>query len=353
MKPMTSKERFKRMYEHREADRIPIVDSPWAGTIRRWRREGMPSDDWVSYFGVDSIVGIGVDISPRFETKVIEETDRHIIYTTAWGQTIKQFKDEDSSPQFLECKVSSPEAWEEAKARMKPTDDRIPWDWLKEHFERLNSEHFTVANFWFGFDAASAWMAGTETVLFAMADNPEWARDMFDTFLDMCIALYTKIWDAGYRFDAISWPDDMGYKGRTFFSPEMYRELLKPVHKRAVDWAHERGVYAHIHSCGNIMELVDDLVEIGIDALNPIEVKAGMDPIYLKEKYGDRLVLHGGINAALWHDRDAIIEEINRIVPVLKQGGGYIFSSDHSIPNSVSAETFCAIVEEVKRVGAY
>jgi uroporphyrinogen decarboxylase len=101
------------------------------------------------------------------------------------------------------------------------------------------------------------------------------------------------------------------------------------------------------------MELVDDLVEIGIDALNPIEVKAGMDPIYLKEKYGDRLVLHGGINAALWHDRDAIIEEINRIVPVLKQGGGYIFSSDHSIPNSVSAETFCAIVEEVKRVGAY
>lgn len=353
MASMTSKERFKRMYEHREADRVPIIDSPWAGTIRRWKREGMPSDDWVNYFGVDLLVGVGCDISPRYETKVIEETDRHVIYTTTWGQTIKQFKEEDSSPQFLDCRVSTPEAWEEAKARMKPTDERIPWDWLKEHYHRLNSEYFTVANFWFGFDASSAWMAGTETVLIAMYDEPDWVRDMFDTFLDMCIALYSKIWDAGYHFDAISWPDDMGYKGRTFFSPEMYRKLLKPVHKRAVDWAHERGIYAHIHSCGNVMTLVDDLVEIGIDALNPIEVKSGMDPIYLKKKYGDKLVLHGGINAALWHDRNAIIGEINRVVPILKRDGGYIFSSDHSIPNSVSAETFRTIVEEVKRVGAY
>ena len=101
------------------------------------------------------------------------------------------------------------------------------------------------------------------------------------------------------------------------------------------------------------MTRVDDLMDVGIDALNPLEVKAGMDPLLLKRKYGDRLVLHGGVNAVLWDDRDAIVSEIDRVVPALKENGGYIFSSDHSIPNSVSLENFRAIVEEVKRVGRY
>ena len=94
-------------------------------------------------------------------------------------------------------------------------------------------------------------------------------------------------------------------------------------------------------------------VHTGVDALNPLEVKAGMDSLLLKQKYGDRLVLQGGINAVLWDQKDAIIAEIERLVPALKQGGGYIFSSDHSIPNSVSAENFRAILDTVKRVGRY
>ena len=68
MSQMTTKERFIRMYEHREADRVPIFDSPWAGTVARWIREGMPEGaDWRDYFGVDKVASIGVDITPRYE----------------------------------------------------------------------------------------------------------------------------------------------------------------------------------------------------------------------------------------------------------------------------------------------
>ncbi|MBP5781850.1 MAG: hypothetical protein J6X34_11550, partial [Clostridia bacterium] len=68
---MTSKERFARMFEHREADRVPIIDDPWAGTLRRWYREGMPEGmDWRDYFGIDKIEKINVDISPRYEMKL-------------------------------------------------------------------------------------------------------------------------------------------------------------------------------------------------------------------------------------------------------------------------------------------
>ena len=352
---MTSRERYIRMYEHREADRVPITDSPWAGTLARWRNEGMPANvDWRDYFGVDKIEGIGVDITPRYETRLIEETDRYKIYTSPWGVTMKQFKELDSTPEFLDFKVSDSDAWQDAKRRMAVTPDRVNWDYLKQNYPRWQAEgSFISGNFWFGFDVTHSWMVGTETLLVALLEEPEWVTDMFETYLDSCITLFDMIWDAGYRFDEIYWPDDMGYKGTTFFSPELYRRLVKPFHKRACDWAHSKGIYARLHSCGDVMSLVDDILDAGVDALNPLEVKAGMDPVLLKRKYGDRLVLHGGINAVLWPERDRIIEEIDRVVPVLKENGGYIFSSDHSIPNNVSLENFREIVNEVKRVGSY
>lgn len=352
---MTSRERYIRMYEHREADRVPITDSPWAGTIVRWRREGMPEGvDWRDYFGVDKIEGIGVDITPRYETRLIEETDRYQIYTSPWGVTMKQFKELDSTPEFLDFKVSNSDAWQDAKCRMTATPDRVNWDYLKENYPRWQKEgSFISGNFWFGFDVTHSWMVGTETLLVALIEEPEWVTDMFETYLDSCIKLFDMIWDAGYRYDEIYWPDDMGYKGTTFFSPDLYRRLVKPFHKRACDWAHNKGIYARLHSCGDVMSLVDDIVDAGVDALNPLEVKAGMDSVLLKQIYGDRFVLHGGINAVLWPERDRIIEEIDRVVPVLKENGGYIFSSDHSIPNNVSLENFREIVNEVKLVGSY
>ena len=93
MKPMTSHERFKRMFEHREADRIPMRGSPWGTTTERWRREGLPEDvDFMDYFGLDHWETIGVDISPRYECKTIEETDDYFIYVNSWGTTARYWK---------------------------------------------------------------------------------------------------------------------------------------------------------------------------------------------------------------------------------------------------------------------
>ena len=96
---MTAQERFARMFEHREADRIPIIDSPWNSTLRRWHAEGMPEGvDWRDYFAVDKVAGISVDMTPRYPTRTIEETDEYRIYTTAWGVTQKSFKNRESTP---------------------------------------------------------------------------------------------------------------------------------------------------------------------------------------------------------------------------------------------------------------
>ena len=129
MSKMTTHERFKRMFEHKEADRVPIYDSPWAGTIRRWHQEGMPEGiSYVDYFDLDKIAHISVDNSPRYEEKIIDETDRYKIYTTKWGATLKSWKLEDSTPEFIDFTITDPDKWAKAKERMVPSRDRINWD---------------------------------------------------------------------------------------------------------------------------------------------------------------------------------------------------------------------------------
>jgi uroporphyrinogen decarboxylase len=355
MKPLSTHERIARMFAHQDADRIPVLDSPWEATIERWQSEGMPKDvDYQDYFDLDHISVISVDSSPRFPVQTLEQTDEYRVHTTSWGATLKDWKHAGGVPQFLDFVIKDPNSWQKAKARMLPSRDRIDWASLDRNYKLWRGRGDWVQGLlWFGFDVTHSWTVGTERVLLALVEDPEWLSDVFNTMLDVNIALLEMVWDAGYTFDSIMWYDDMGYKHNQFFSLRTYRQLLKPVHKRAVDWAHAKGIKAHLHSCGDIRPFVPELVDIGVDALNPLEVKAGMDPLQIKQQFGDKLVLHGGINAVLYNDLEALEAEMRRVIPAVKQNGGYIFSSDHSVPSSVSLDAFRHIIELAKELGAY
>jgi uroporphyrinogen decarboxylase len=352
---MDSHERFRRMFAHQEADRIPIIDDPWDATIERWQREGMPAGvSFIDYFGLDHVAQIRLDNSPRYPVNVIEETAEYVISTSAFGVTSRQWKHAASTPEFLDFTIVDPSTWLKAKARMLPSDDRINWDLLKRNYKTWRTRGDWIQGLlWFGFDVTHSWTVGTERVLFALIEQPDWLMDVFGHMLELNLALLDRIWGAGYTFDSVFWYDDMGYKHNQFFSMHMYRQVLKPFHQRAIDWAHAHGIKAHLHSCGDVNPFVPELVAMGLDALNPLEVKAGMDPLQLKRTFGNDLVLHGGINAILWDQPSAIQAEMERVIPALKENGGYIFSSDHSVPSSVSLEDFRRIVELAKKLGAY
>jgi len=350
---LSTHERFTRMFAHLEADRIPIIDSPWADTIERWHREGMPTDvNFVDYFDLDHIVGIGIDTSPRYPSRRVEETDEYVIDETAWGVTLKNLK-RTSVPQYLHFRIQDPDSWREAKARIIPTRDRVDWNRLQTHYRSWRECGWWIQGHpWFGFDATHSFV-DMELLLEAMIEKPEWVVEMYNHCLDISLVLLDMVWEEGYTFSSIFWCDDMGYRGTQFFSVNMYRDLLKPIQQRAIEWAHAKGIKAHLHSCGNINRFVPELVEIGLDGLNPLEVKAGMDPVGLKQQFGDSLLLHGGINAVLWDDVEAIEAEVQRVVPAVKESGGYIFSSDHSVPSSISLEQFRYITDLAKKLGRY
>ncbi|MHC4712652.1 MAG: uroporphyrinogen decarboxylase family protein [Planctomycetota bacterium] len=355
MKELTTHERVTLMYEHKEADRVPVTDIPWGSTLERWRREGMPEGVGpADFFGLDRFVGIGVDNSPRFPEEVIEETDEYIVQTTRWGATVKDWKHRGGVPLDLDFRIKDREGWTEAKGRMTPTRDRVDWDNLKANWnDWRESGAWITGGFWFGFDVVHARVLGTEETLLAMALQPDWIKDIVETQLDMDIALFDMIWEEGYHFDEMMWWDDMGYKGTQFFSLGMYRDILKPAHRRACDWAHAKGLRVRLHSCGNISAFIPDLIEIGVEMLNPIEVKAGLDPVALKGEFGDRLGFQGGLNAVLYTQPEKLWAEMRRVVPAMKKNGGYIVSSDHSVPETVSLEDFRRFVSLAKELGAY
>lgn len=355
MPELTTRERMLLTLEHKEADHAPITDHPWPTTLVRWRQEGMPADvSFEDHFDLDRYASLHVDNSPRYPQRVIEETEEYITEFTEWGATLRNWKKHGSTPEHVDFTVKDPDSWAKAKARMRPDPDRVNWDEIDRIYKEAREEGAWVsAVFWFGFDVAHSYFVGTETMLIAMAMQPEWVSDMFNHYLDVAIPLWDMVWERGYHFDEVFWYDDMGYKGTAFFSLDMYRNLLKPVHKRACDWAKAHGLTTRLHSCGNVSALIPDLLEIGLDALNPIEVKAGLDPVALKKQYGDSLTFQGGLNAVLYDKPEKMWDEMRRVIPEMKKGGGYIIGSDHSVPETVGLEEFGEFVKLAKELGSY
>lgn len=354
-KPMTSAERFRCVFNHKEPDRLPIYDSPWNSTWQRWRREGYPEGaDPADFFGWDRVASIRIDNSPRYPVGVVEETDEYTIHTTAWGTTQKNWKSKGGVPEFEAFTITDPDSWRQAKKRMTPDPSRIDWDRLKVEYPKWREQGawITVGG-WFGYDVFASWIVGYERVLMAMVEEPEWCQDMFRTALELDIAMMEMLLERGYTFDSFDWPDDLGYRNGLLFSLKTYREVSKPVHKQAIDWCHAHGIKAHMHSCGNIMALADDLVELGLDCLNPLEIKAGMDPLALKATHGDKLVLQGGIDVRNWNDPAKAEAELREKLPVLMKNGGYIFHSDHSIPETISLKEYQYVLELAKKLGTY
>jgi len=231
MTEMTTRERFRRMFEHKEADRVPLLGSPWGTTLARWRREGMPEGvDFTDYFGLDRVIMVGGDISPRYETKVIEETDDYIVRSDAWGTTSKNWKHASSTPQWLGRTIVDRDSWERAKARMVIGRDRVDWANLKRNYRTWRERGWWIyGTLWFGFDVTHSRVVGTEELLTWMVEDPDLVIDIFRTELDCSLQLLQMSWDEGYTFDGIFWCDDMGYRNGTFFSVPMYREILKPI----------------------------------------------------------------------------------------------------------------------------
>lgn len=200
-------------------------------------------------------------------------------------------------------------------------------------------------------------LLGTEAFMYGLYDCPE----VIEGLLEQCSEFYYGLNSAFFSsnpgiIDIAMMNNDFGSQRGLMFSSEMWRKFVKPHLAKHVNLMHKHNVYAVLHSCGDIHEIIPDLIDIGFDALNPIQVNASnMDPVVLKSEYGKDIVFFGGIdeNEILLHQTpQQVRDETRRIIDILGSDGKYIVapSHDYLLPEVPISNVF-AMYDEAKYYG--
>ncbi|MBN2604717.1 MAG: methyltransferase [Bacilli bacterium] len=164
----------------------------------------------------------------------------------------------------------------------------------------------------------------------------------------------------GKYIDVIQFGDDLGSQTNTLISVSMYREMIKPYHKMQYQWVQKNypDVKVFLHSCGSIVKLIPDLIDAGVQVLNPIQLSAtGMDPEFLKNEYGKDLVFWGGgidTQQTLTHCKvEDIPSEVKRLIDIFKKDGGFVFTQVHNIQANIPPEKVVCVYESAYKYGSY
>lgn len=357
---MNGKERTLRILKGQPVDRIGFFEHFWGDTHKAWRSEGYigENESFENHFDMDMqecwAFNLVADLD--FERTVVAETENTITYLDGNGAILKRHKHHDTTPEHIGFKVQEREDWEKIKPLLENVDER-----------RINFEAYRNAKkdarehgrffMWSGVNVFECMhpVCGHENLLVGMALDPEWILDMAMTYAKLTVELQKILFEKEGYPDGLWYYEDMGYKEHPFMSPKMYDELIKPAHKYTIDYAKSIGLPVIMHSCGFVEPLIPGMIEAGIDCLEVIEVKAGMDLLKLYDLYGDKISFMGGIDVRTLYtnDKEIIDRELESKIPVVKKGCRYFLHSDHSIPKTVNYETFRYFIKKGLELGKY
>ncbi len=368
-------EKLKRMnttLRGEEPDRVPISDFFWGSFIEQWRQDlGLPDDanpyyhydlDWIA-----TVPNMDPWIRP-FET--LSESKEEVVVKTGFGAIMRK-KFEYPMPEMAEWEIDTFEKLEAAEFDA-PDDPRRFFEagdnqiaGVGDGFERnsppwvdtVRSLHpdFPVYGSMIVTAECLTRLIGQQNTLLWMGLYPERMGAVINRIGEFYLNCARASMDAaeGLLDGFVVW-GDVAYRNGPFFSPDYWREYFKPWVKAIIDEAHSRELPVIYHGCGCVHKLLDDYIEIGVDAYNPLEAKADMDAVDLKRTYGNQLGICGNSDIRVWElgDRDAIKREVLRKLNAAK-GGKYIFQSDHSVATDVSGHTYDYIVSLVREYGQY
>jgi uroporphyrinogen decarboxylase len=360
MQTLTGHERIANILQRKPVDRIGVFEHFWDDTQHAWEKQGViqPGEILEDHFGYDLQIfwpfNFMADLD--FKLQVVEETEETILARDGNGALLRRHKLHDSTPEHVDYLVKDRRGWEEhIKPLLTADRRRINFEgYRKAKRQAADAQRFFC---WSGINVFEQMhpMCGHQYMLIGMAEDPEWVKDMVDTYSRVTLELQEILFaEEGYP-DGIWYYEDMGFKQHPFMSPRMYRQIIQPGHKRTIEWAHAHKLPVIMHSCGYVAPLVPGMIESGIDCLQVIEVKAGMDLLQLYADYGDRLSFMGGIDVRVLYnnDRREIDAELEAKIPIVKGKYGYVLHSDHSIPSNVHHDTYRYFIDKGLELGRY
>ncbi len=339
-------------------DRPPYREMPpWPETESRWHAEGYPKRaDFDQYFGFDRYENVGVeeDILPVYSEEIIEESDTDIVKVDWRGVKVKLSKGSRSIPYFYGFPVTDRGSFREFVKRLDPeSPSRYPLFWDLRVAELKNRDYpvFFGSGRTVGFFGPLREWVGFENLVLAFYDDPVWVQEMMDFYADFIIRLTTPMLKNVIP-DCVHFFEDMAYRGGSLISPEFFKKFMLAPYRRVLDHFRAHGVPFFALDCdGNVDELIPLFIDMGITAMYPFEVQAGMDIRKVRERYGRNLVIQGGLDKRkLALSKSDIENEVNAMIPPLLEQGGFIPTLDHEAPPDIPFAHFCYYRELVRKV---
>ncbi|MCI4438606.1 hypothetical protein JHC27_01955 [archaeon] len=361
---MNERERLLRTLQFKEVDRVPDYEfGYWDETIDRWHAEGLPlhlhsNNDVEDYFkleGWDTIdmlpVRTGLWPSPP-SRKIKEYEDKEVIDDGLGGVYIRK-KWTSTIPLHLRWPLKNKEDWEKIRPFFDPdTPGRMPLNY-DEIVEGYKERDYPL-----GIHVGSLYgwlrdLMGVQGISLAFYKDPDWVAEMMNTLVNLWIKLIRRALK-NVKVDFATWWEDMCYNRGPLLSVKLFEEFMVPRYKKVTDVLKEYGVEINILDCdGKIDALVPGWLKGGINCMFPIEARF-TSPVKLREQYGRKVLLMGGVNKlALIEGPKAIEKELESLRPLIEDGG-YIPMVDHRTPPDVSLSNYVYYLK-VKRkiIGRY
>ncbi|MCX7044907.1 MAG: hypothetical protein NTX50_05375 [Candidatus Sumerlaeota bacterium] len=358
--------------EHREADRVPVGEFFWTNFIRRVKAEMKVPEpfDPYRYWDLD-LICINPNMDPHITgIEVLKNDPDHKVVKTGFGATIER-KKTYPMPHYAQFETQTFEKMEAFRFD-DPRDSRRYGAAIDDQINCVGDElNLGIPSF---MDRVNAYtddfcvfggvcephemiwrMIGPENALLKMGEDPETFAKFIERLGDFLVGIVEgQIAAAQGKLTGLYIWGDIAYVHGMLFSPVYWREVYKPQLKRLCAAAHAAGLKTIYHGCGNALAVYEDMIEAGVDCYNPLEAKAGLDVVKLKQRFGRRLAFNGNINVQVLetNNREKVRREILTKLNAAK-GGGYILQSDHSIPSNVDPATYDYVVQLSRQYGVY
>ena len=347
---MTQREIIKTLLAKEIPERVGLNEAFWPHIIENaWGEQGIePGTPFEEHFNLDiKSLSFFAAPGPRPDLeRVVEESDEWIVKRDSWGASFKTWKHKSGTPEHVAFSVSSPEVWNnEFRDAFKAIDMRDHLDldaFMSNYAKAMASDRFITYSGLFVFEELRRIM-GDVSMLESLLLEPEWIHDFCALVTQKNIEHYEHLFNEVGRPDGLHIYEDLGYTAAPFASPACHREMVLPYHKQLFGFFKDHNLPIIMHTCGDFRPHIDSIVEAGVDCIQAMEAKTGMDVVKMAETYKDKLCFMGNIDIRALEsgDRDTIKEEcLTKLNGMKALRAPYVYMSDHSIPPSVTLEDY-------------
>ena len=384
---MNSRERLKTALNHKEPDKIPfdlggtVLTSIHINAYENLRRYlGLPATETqvmdifqqIAIVDEDMRVQLGSDVrnvAPRSSATfniVINTTDLpgYDFFHDEWGIGWRKPKDGGFFYDMFYHPLANATTKDEIRNFNWPNPvDPARFEGLAErarHVAEDMGEPVVLGGLAAGFFELTCWTRGFARVYPDLVNNLDWVTYLMDTIIDLKLAYWEKALPlVGDYADVVQEADDVAGQFGLLISPETYRKVIKPRHKKIFDFIKARSnAKIFFHCCGALREIIPDLIEIGVDIINPVQVSAkGMESKALKKDFGDSITFWGGLvdTQGVFTDGtpQQVRDEVRRRIDDFGPDGGFVAAAVHNIQANVPPENIVAMWETLREYGIF